>query len=383
MKLALSLAAAVLCLAATSPGRAQPKAEPRTEKTNADLEFNRARGFFDAWCEKLELGHKRDPRDLRTTLRLADCRRLNGQLDEARLLIEEAENQFGIAALSDAQRADDAQLGRAVPAGNPEQLWSQACEHFELSLRLEVSIAAQLAVAACHLRRGDLRAARALLATCIAALQPQAARDEFRSIQLRLARALTLEVERLQPRFIVKLPEDGGRIAINDRAARDNDIVRVDPGKHTVRATLRDGRVEQATVDLSPRATRLVTIGDGARFDRRRRLAFWGLAGGATAAAVTASLSLWAMEGASDDLTSAPLGRSCDRVGAFTLECDPGANTKSFAFRARLFQVTAIGATLLLGGAAAVYFTAPRSEQLRIAPTAGDKSIGLSATRAF
>ncbi len=380
MKLALSLAALAVCLASTSASLAQSRPAGRT---NADLEFNRARGFFDAWCEKLEAGHKRDPRDLRITLRLADCRRLNGQLDAARTIIEDAENQFGLAALVDAQRADDAQLGRPISAGNPEELWNQACEHFELSLRLEASFAAQLAVAACQLRRGDLRDARQLLATTISTLQPVAGRDEFRSIQLRLARALTLEADRLQPRFIVKLPGATGRVTIDNRAARDKAVVKVDPGSHTVRATLRDGRVEEAKIELAPRATRLISISSGAKFDSRRRLVFWSLTGAAAAAAVTASISLWAMEGASDDLTGAPLGKSCDRVGAFSLECDPGANTKSFEFRARLFQITAVGAVALLGGAAAVYFTAPRSEQLRITPTAGDRAIGISAAGSF
>lgn len=385
MKPVLALAVALGCFAAgPRPGRAQPTGAPPADKAAADLEFNRARQQFDAWCKQLDEAHARDPRDLRVTLRLADCRRLNGQLDEARKLLEAAESKLGGAAVAEAQRAADAELGRRQEARGPEVQWAQACRHFEESLRLDVSIAAQLAVAACQLRRGDLGAARALLATCTSTLEPLATGDEFRAVQLRLARALAVEVDRVQPRLIVKTPAGfGGAIEIDDRAAAADAVVPLDPGAHTVRATLRDGRVEETIVELAPHTAHTVSITRGPHRSHGRKLAFWSLAGAGLAATATAGASLWAMEAEVDRLAEKPYGQRCSRPSSFTLECDPGVSTRSFKARATLFQISAIGAGVLLAGAAAVYFTAPRGERLRIAPALDHQTVGVAAAGHF
>lgn len=388
MKFAFALAALFACFATGVPaGHAQPGKPPADggAKAAADLEFNRARAKFDAWCKQLDDAHARDASELRVTLRLADCRRLNGQLAEAKQLLAEAEQQRGAAALAEAQRAVDAEIGGPEPVSGPEVQWVEACRHFEESLRLDPSIAAQLAVAACQLRRGDLTAAREQLTSCTAALAPLAGSDEFRAVQLHLAEALTAEIDRLQPRLIVKTPAGfGGAIAIDDRAAPADAVVPVDPGAHRVRATLGNGRVEEATVEILPRAAHTVSITRGTHRSKNRQRAFWGLVGAGGVATLGAGLSFWAMESAVDTLENdrAPDQR-CERISAFTLNCDPGVDAGFFKTRATLFQISAIGAGAFFAGAAVVYFTAPKHDRLLITPAVAAESVGVTAAGSF
>jgi hypothetical protein len=384
MKLCLALAVVVLCaglLASTS--RAQPAASDGSTKAAADLAFNRARERFDAWCKQLDEAHHRDSRDLRVVLRLADCWRLNGQLDEAKQLLDDAERELGAAALERAQLAADAELGGPPATSGPEVQWAEACRAFEESLRLDSSIAAQLAVAACHLRRGALAQAREQLTACTAALEPLASTDEFRRVQLRLAQALTAELERVQPRLLVSRPAGfSGSIAIDGNLA-EGEVVPVDPGAHTVRATLDDARVEEATIELSPRAAHTVTVTRGPQRSRRRQLVFWGLIGGGAVATLSAGLWLWGMQTTAAALADREPGNRCSREGAFTLECDPGVDASTFETRATLFQVSAIGGGALLAAAAVVHFTAPKGERLRITPAVGGQAVGVTAMGRF
>jgi hypothetical protein len=402
MRSVLCLALAVACVAAgEAPGLAQPVPAPASrvrQRADADAEFNRARALFDGWCKQTEERHAAAPRDLPLTLRLADCRLLNGQLDEARRLLEEAEAASSREAVRKARVAATVagrnEAKKEIESVRKADEWRQACHHFEASLRLEVSTAAQLAVAACQLRRGDLLAARQLLAACRAALSPTATSDELSAIQLSLADALVREVDHMQPRLVVQTPAGfGGSITIDDRAATDGEVVPVDPGDHSVRATLRDGYVDETSVDLGLSAARTVTIGHGRRLSGRRRLAFWGLVGASAGAAIGATLSLWAMEREADELRGPnptynptdPTSKSrlCDRPGVFTLECEPGVDASRFESRATLFQVTAIGTAVLIAGAVVVHFTTPKGDLLRIAPAVDQDTIGATAAGHF
>jgi hypothetical protein len=394
MKPVLRLAVATACLMLCgAPVRAQPAPASRVgQRAAADTEFNRARELFDSWCDQLDERHATSPRDVPLTLRLADCRLLNGQLDEAKRLVENIEVEAGRAALRKA-RVDATERARkeikteakaeAEAVRNADK-WHQACHHFEASLRLEISTAAQLAVAACQLRRGDLTAARQLLKDCRAALRPAASGDEFHAIQLRLADALVREVDRIQPRLVVQTPVGfAGAIAIDDRTAVDDEIVTLDPGGHTVRATLPDGYVDETRVDLGLGTARTVTIGLGRRHSGRRRLAFWGLLGVGAGSALGEADRLRGPNPLYNPAEPTSKRRLCDRPGVFTLECEPGVDASRFKTRATLFQVTSIGAGLLLAGAAVVHFTAPKGEALRIAPAVDHETIGASAAGRF
>ncbi len=376
----------------------QPPAAGANQRAAADAEFNRARDFFDSWCKQAEELSGRAPQDVALTLRLADCRLLSGQLEEARSLVERAEQRAGREAVHQARVAatlEAQRQARAAPSNvrTPDE-WSQACRHFEASLRFDVSTAAQLAVAACKLRRGELSDARALLATSRADLTPAAAQDEFAAMQLGLADALLAEIDRLQPRLVMKLPPGfGGSIAVDNRGAGEDEAVFLDPGTHSVRATLRDGSVDERRVDLGLGATRAVGISRGRRLGSSRRLAFWGLLGAGAASTVAAGISLFAMEKEADRLrgpnpTYRPDdptsdARLCDRPGVFTLECEPGVDASGFRTRATLFQVSTVGAAALLAGASIVYFTAPTGERLRIAPAAASGAVGAVAAGSF
>lgn len=401
MRSVLCLAVVTACLlAGVAPAAAQRMAPPSAganQRAAADAEFNRARDFFDSWCKQAEEHHGRAPRDVSLTLRLADCRLLSGQLAEARALMERAEAEAGRAAVHQARVAatrEAQRQARTTSSVRKPDEWSQACRHFEASLRFDVSPAAQLAVAACKLRRGELADARALLATSRADLSPAADDDELSAMQLGLADALLAEIDRLQPRLVMKLPPGfGGSIAVDERGAGEDEALLLDPGPHLVRATLRDGSTDERRVELGLGAARTVSIGHGRRPGRARRLAFWGLLGAGAASTIAAGISLVAMEREADrlrgpnpdyrpgDPTSDP--RLCDRPGVFTLECEPGVDASSFTTRATLFQLTTAGALALFAGAAIVHFTAPQGERLHIAPAASGEAVGAVAAGRF
>lgn len=386
MRSLFALAVIVVCTATGAPpAQAQPELPADgSPKEAADLEFNRAREKFEAWCQQLEAAHRDAPDELRLTLRLADCRRLGGQLAEAAQLLAEAVQRRGAAALAEAQRAADAEIGRPAPTSGPEVQWAEACQHFEKSLRLDASIAAQLAVAACQLRRGELAAAREQLAACAAALAPLAGSDEFRAVQLKLAQTLLADVARLQPHIIVEARAGfGGAVAIDNRAIAAKDVVAVDPGAHRVRATLTGGRVEEATLELSARDVHTVSITRTVHRSERRQLAFWSLLGAAGVATLSAGVSLWLTQRAADDLEGGPPGRSCTRDSIFGLTCDLGVDASSFETRATLFQLSAVGAAALFGSAAIIYYTAPHRERLRVAPSVEPGAVGVSAAGRF
>ncbi len=400
MKVPPFVAACLLSLyvaSAAGSAHAAPKSEPRKSpaelerQAQAEAEFKTALAALTAWCESINREHERAPRDAQLVLRVAHCRRILGESDQAEALLFEAKATLGPAPLEQAQAVVDAEIGRAAntgPNGAPAPtLWDQACEHFEASLRLDASITVQLAMSECYMRRGQFQLARKMIDDAIAAVTPQAESDAFRARQLALAHVLEHELERLQPRVVVAAHAGfRGKVHLGDTTAKLSEPTLLEPGRVDLRAELSNGAVRTASLQLAPTETVRVTIGEPSRaYSSGRRILVWSLLGTGAAAAVTSTVMFVSAQDRWGELSK--LG--CERSTIFGggVSCPSSVNESlgsSYNNRINLFQATAIGALLLGSGALIVHLTTPKQERLRIAPSVqGRGAAGISASLRF
>ena len=387
------------CLPST--GHAAPKAlaKPSTpteaeRKAQADAQFTLALESFGKWCKTLEQSHRAAPRDAQVILRLVRCRLLSGELPQADELLARGKASLGEKIMAQAQRISDAEIGAetgtetGADGDATESLWRQACVHFQASLDLDLSIGAQLAVSACHLRRGKFTLARELVVAAIRAIDPQeAAADSTRAMQLKLAQELTRELNRLQPRITAQVHAGfRGSLQVGGKPASLTAPALLDPGAQTVTATLSNGELASASLQASPSESFRLSIGAPQRqMSHRRRILFWSLVGAGAAAAITSGTFYAVAQNKWDELA----GAGCSRPSSFggEISCvslDPLIEDRGRAYNRTVnyFQASGVGALLLAGGALTVYLTTPKKETLQLLPlaSAGKASLTMSAS---
>jgi len=257
--------------------------------------------------------------------------------------------------------------------------YTGACTKFAKSLELDHALGTELNLADCNERLGHGADAWRLFET--AAVEATRTGDERAAYARNRAEALASKLMAV----VVKIPQPtlpnlkvtiGGRNVQPAAEIRD----RVDPGEVEVVvtaptrarfATTARG-IAGATVSVDVPAGADESRRDGAVARRRSRVYIaWGLSGGAAASAIASTALIIK---AKHDYDHAP---GCTHTPDGHITCDDTGN-KAIADAQRLGWIStgfAVGAGVLLAGAAVVYFTAPR-DSVSVAPIATESTLG-------
>ena len=273
-----------------------------------------------------------------------------------------------------------------------------ACAKFEKSFELDSGIGTELNLADCHEKLGHLRLAWRLF---LAAADESQRSDDAKRTAFARGRADALAAKLAEVVVSIATPTVSGlAITISGHPIEPGPVVRdrTEPGEIEVVATV-PGRPPfrttvhgeaGATVEVSvppfgpaiaepPPPPPVVPREITQRRKRRVRLALGlGLGAGGLAVASTVLVLI-----GRDDYRDAVGGAHCAQ-GPMGLACDPTgqAAIDTAQRKADIGTVLAVGSGLLLVGAAAAYFTAPRDRVL-LAPTAGADRVGIAVHGAF
>lgn len=223
---------AVLAFAVLAPpASAQNPAEALRRKTDAANALKSGIALRGRACQHFAKSQALDANQPQIALRLAACKRLDGELGRAEALVARAAALA--AAKSPPRRAVDEPRAAAM-ARIAEPLWNQACGLFTQSLQSDVTLDAALHVATCQLvATVKLREARALLAAVMPTLSAQPP-PVIKRMQPVLG-ALLAELDRLQPYLtVVVLPGSSDTFTIDGVPATSGQPAALDPGPHTV-----------------------------------------------------------------------------------------------------------------------------------------------------
>lgn len=268
--------------------------------------------------------------------------------------------------------------------------FDEACALFARSYGLEPAPGTAVNLADCFERQGQVRRAWALFDGVARTSQNNASRA-------RLARQRADALLARLATVIVKLhdPHTAGlEVRIGDRAEipaaeirelvepRDVEVVATAPGRPPFRTVLQAVAGQAVVAEIPALAARSGEAVTPATRRRRSRVYLAGGLAGAGALGLTGSLGLAivakrtydrAFDG---DCQHTPAGVVCNPAGA-------GAATIHRAgTRADLATGFAIGGALLVGAAAAVFFTAP-AETVQVTPIATGQALGLGVSGRF
>lgn len=381
-------AAALRGAAAAAPDAKPPNSNERQQR--AEREFSAALTSIEAWCDELATAEREQPDQLTWTLRRAQCLRMRSGTEPAEALLAAATKRVGTATMATAQAALDAEIGAATPPEDPrrhaiERHWKSACTHFQASLEAEPSPATQLAVATCHLRAGKLRAANVMASAARSKLEPQAASDGYRAQQLALALWLGREIERLQPRLLLRTHSAfHGTVRVAADELTGTASLLVDPGTHPVTAQLR-GATQTTSLTVTPGQRLELRIDEPSRIlDTPRKILVWGGLGLGATSAATAGIMYWRAQNKWSALERAGCKRSSSLGGE--LDCPAAVSidqADAYNRTIDVFQVGGAAALLLLTTSAVTYFTVPRTEALHIVPLAAGQRTGVAVAGSF
>jgi hypothetical protein len=284
--------------------------------------------------------------------------------------------------------------------------WLTACPLFDESMRLDASVGAAINIARCQERAGktltawrEFKRASELNRNANSEVI-NAASDEF--INAALAR-----LEPRIPRIALHAPNAPRDLHVEIHGQKVSDLsqeLQLDPGSYPLVATASGYQKLELTVEASDGSTTDVQIAlqpepkpalvepppavtpasppasardAGMNGQALTGLVIGGVGGVAIlASAVTGGLAL----GASNDLEDL----NCTELPGERLACDPGAidtakKTKSRGETLALTStITLFSGLALLGGGLAVFFTAPVSQEVSIAPLLGQGFAGVS-----
>jgi hypothetical protein len=291
--------------------------------------------------------------------------------------------------------------GRTLAAAGK---YAEACDRFEKSLAKERSIGTELNLADCHEKLGQYREAWELFIT--AANESEAA---GKPNAVKKARDSAARLEPQMTTMVVKVaqPELAGLvITINGRATQPAAEIHehADPGQIDVIATAPNVPVfkkseagkpgETVTVEIPvldtnakvpdhhppPPPPETIIHGAGERDRGRVHIAYVLGAGGTLAAGAAIALTIVAKN--HYNLVANDTAHCQHVVGGIMCDTDGTNRIHDAQHIADYGTVCAIGSALLFGGAAVVYFTAPRAD-VKVTPTATAQSVGVSVSGAF
>lgn len=227
----LALAATLIPIAA----RAQSPAEELRRKSDAAGVLKKGLELRAEACQQFAKSLALDAGQPLITLRVADCKRLAGELARAEALVARAVSLANRPSGRKPPKPVDVPRAAALARIAQEQ-WALACAQFSQSLRGDVTLEAARQVVTCQLARGELVDARALLAAVLPTLagQPPAV---FKRLQP-MINALSAEVDRQQPYLTIVEPPgaSGGAstLTVDGVPAASGQVIPLDPGTHTV-----------------------------------------------------------------------------------------------------------------------------------------------------
>jgi len=273
-----------------------------------------------------------------------------------------------------------------------DQKYAEACEKFEKSFAIDSTVGTELNLADCHEHLGHLRRAWELFTAAAEAsaktddqTRTTFAQERADAVAKRLATIVIHPPEPMPPALTIII---AGR-TLTGAELRD----RVDPG---------DIEISVSIPDRPPYTTR-VTAAAGATIDvpippfkapiehpppveqptaRRNRVRLvWAFAGAGGASALTATILT--LVGRSHYNKTAD-GDHCDHVsGGITCDSIGDKKIHDAQHLADIGTGFAVGSLVLVGAAAALYFTAPKNEPMSISPAIGAGSVGVSVRGAF
>lgn len=251
----LAVAAFLSIAAARAAAQAPSPAEELRRKAAAAAALKKGLELRTQACEQFaeSLGYNGAQRAV--LLRLADCKRLAGELTRAAALVEKATGTLRATTKKTVDEPRAAALSRVA-----DERWAAACNQFAQSLRGDVTLEAAEQVVTCQLARGELSEARALLAAVVptlATLPPKLAKR-----QQPIVAALSSEVDRLQP-YLTLVSRGGASEAfsVDGHPAASGQVLPLDPGEHTVVAHAPD-RSSSFTVTLQLSEKRVLSLAD-------------------------------------------------------------------------------------------------------------------------
>lgn len=272
--------------------------------------------------------------------------------------------------------------------------YAEACDRFAKSLALERTIGTELNLADCHKHLGHFREAWGLF--IVAAGESETSDDPNRTATAGKVRDMATALEPMMTTMIVKVAQPslpGLVITISGRATQpvaeihehadpgSIDVIATAPGLPSFKKTEVGAAGATVVVDIpvldksvpieQPRHDKFV-MGD--RDPGRVHLAYGFVAAGGAAAVTSIAFTL---VGRSHYNQTAD-GPNCDHVTGGVICNDVGkADIKAAQHLADYYGTGfAIGSAVLLGAAAVVYLTAPRT-LIAVTPTATAQSVGL------
>lgn len=269
---AAAVTAATAALVATAAAQAVAPAEALRRTAAAAEAMKKGLELRALACAQFAQSLNFNAAQRAVLLRLADCQRLEGNVDRAAALVDKATGSSRVSLRkADKKRLDEPRA--AALARVAEERWTAACDQFAQSLRGEVSLESAEQAVTCQLARGELSEARALLSTVVptlATLPPKLAKR-----QRPIVSALSSEVDRLQPYLtLVARAGSSDTFSVDGRPAASGQVLPLDPGEHTVVARspetsrsftitlqLSEKRVLSLTDELARRASAELTAG--------------------------------------------------------------------------------------------------------------------------
>lgn len=255
-----SLLASLLPLAVllfATAARAQSPAEELRRKSAAAAALKKGIELRGEACQQLAKSLSLDASKRLVLLRVADCKRLAGELARAESLVARS---VALATSRKPPRPVDEPRAAALARLADEQ-WALACAQFAQSLRGDVTLEAAQQVVTCQLARGELVEARALLAAVLPTLASQPP-PVFRRLQP-MINALSAEVDRQQPYLTIVEPPGaaggGSTLTVDGIPAASGQVLPLDPGSHTVIARS-SARTNTFTVSLQPSEKRVLGL---------------------------------------------------------------------------------------------------------------------------
>jgi hypothetical protein len=393
---------ALVVAAASTAATAEPRAaggNKVSSEVDADAAFARGLESLRQWCGVVERAHDAHDDDAIVIVRLARCQRFFGKLEEATTLLSRSEAHLGrpailqamgasapcLAAAGSAPVAKEGHARREVCAAYPT--WERACEEFKQSLVLEPSATTQIAVGACQFEAGKWSAAKVLFRAAIDSVSTLAAAgDHFRQSQLALATAFDREIDALRPRYTLRASDGfSGSITLDGTPLAPNVAQHVEPGRHQIVTRFPDGRAEQRSLDASAAQSFDITVRRERYRSSTRRIATWSLAAGALVSSAIASAYFVKASRTWDKMESV-----CTRSSLWLRDfscpseiINASDDPERYDNQSLVFQLSTASAMVLVGGALAVYFTAPTPHRLTVSPTATDRSLGVVVGAGF
>lgn len=235
--LALSLSLLALSLGIAAPAAAQAPspaapspAEALRRKAAAAAELEKGRQLRAEACAGYAKSQALDGNAVQVVLRLADCKRLDGELARAAALVERT---LALATAKKPPRRATDEPRAAALARIAAERWAQACGAFHQSLQGDVTVDAALQVATCQIAATQLREARDLL-TSVMPIVPTLPPPMAKRLQA-VVTAIYEELQRLQPYLtVVTLPGDAEVLTVDGALAGVGQPLALDPGPHTI-----------------------------------------------------------------------------------------------------------------------------------------------------